>query len=156
MRGESLGQYVLMIHVVIPIHPDKAKPGSVPKTQGICSSSRDRRSNLAISQKESVTILMLAKVIVGVVARDCMEGVMGLEPFVEMASWWHMFTVEIPFAYTKDVNIKLSLRDMEIMNLWVGVGINGESSHIAEGKLDVDWEFCMVKRVTKGLILWKS
>jgi len=100
--------------------------------------------------------LLLTKVIVGVVARDHMERIVGAEPFVEAASWWHAFPAEVTFTAPKDVNIKLSLESMEIVDLQVVVSINGKSGHIAESKSDVAREFGMVKGVTKGLIMRKS
>jgi len=66
-------------------------------------------------QKEGANILLVAKVIMCVVSRDCSEGVMGAEPFIKEASGWHAFPVEITFATTKDINIKLSLKCTEIM-----------------------------------------
>jgi len=80
----------------------------------------------------------------------------GSSTIIEAASWWHSFPVEVAFVTTKNVNIKLSLKGMEITKLQVIVNFNGKFSHIAEGKLDVSREFCIVKRVTKGLIMWKS
>jgi len=61
--------------------------------------------------------LLSAKVIVSVVARDGMELVVGAEPLVEAASWWLVFPVEVAFTTPKDVNIKLSLKGMEDMDL---------------------------------------
>jgi len=100
--------------------------------------------------------LSSTKVIMGVVARDHAERVVGVEPFVEAANWWHVFPVKVAFTTTKDVNIKLSLESMEVVNLQVVVSINGKSGHIAEDKSDVAREFGTVKRVTKGLIVRKS
>jgi len=101
--------------------------------------------------------LSAAKVIVGIVAtRDGTKWVMGAEPLIEVAaSWLHTFPVEIAFTTPKDVNIKLSLKGTEVINLQVVVSINGEPSHIAKDELDVAREFCMVKRVTKSLIMQK-
>jgi len=100
--------------------------------------------------------LLLTKVIVGVVARDNLERVAGAEPFIEAASWLHAFPVEVAFAATKEVHIKLSLESMEIMNLGVVVSINKKSGHIEESKLDAAREFDTVKGITKGLITRKS
>ncbi len=39
---------------------------------------------------------------------------MGLEPFVEAASWWHVFPVDVAFAAAKNVSLKLSLESTKI------------------------------------------
>jgi len=105
-----------MMHVVIPVHPDRANQTQCLRPKGSIP-GRDRSGNLTMSQKEGATILSLAKVIVGVVVRNCTDQVMGAEPFVEVTSWWHTFPFGMTFKATKDVNVKLSLESMEIMNL---------------------------------------
>jgi len=52
-----------------------------------------------------------------VVARDDMGWVMGLQPFKEAVSWWHLFPIDVAFAATKDVNLKLSLESTKIVDL---------------------------------------
>jgi len=150
-RGESLGWYVQMMHMVIPVHPDRANQTQHPRY-----SSGDGSHNPPVAQKEGATIFSSAKVIVDVVARDGMEGVMGSEPFVEAASWWHLFSIDFAFAATKDFNLKLSLKSTKIMDLQVVVSIDREAGHIPKGKTDVAGGFSMAKRVAKGLIVWKS
>jgi len=60
------------------------------------------------------------------------ERVVRSEPFIKLASWRCAFPVEIAFTPTKYVHIKLGLEGMEVMNLWVVVGVKGKASHIAE------------------------
>jgi len=42
--------------------------------------------------------LSAAKVIMGVVARDCMKGIVGLEPLIKMPCRWHPFPVDVTLA----------------------------------------------------------
>ncbi len=85
-----------MIHVVVPVYPDKANQTQHPRPEG---SNLVDEIDIVISpfprRKQSTTILLLAKVIMCVVARDCMEGVIGAEPFIKAASWWHAFQVRL-------------------------------------------------------------
>jgi len=76
--------------------------------------------------------LASTKVIVSVVTTYHLERVVRLEPFIKPASWRHAFPVEITFTPTKYVHIELGLEGMEVMNLWVVVGVKGKASHIAE------------------------
>ena len=111
-----MGWYMQMMHVVIPVHPDKANQTQHPSSKG---SVPVMEMDVVISHcpKGSATILLLANIIMGVMARDSAEGVMGLEPFVELASWCHSFPVDVAFAATKNVSLKLSLESMKIMDL---------------------------------------
>jgi len=45
---------------------------------------------------------------------------------------------------------------MEVINLWIVVGVEGKACYIAESKVDVARGFGVVKRVTKGLVVRKS
>jgi len=67
----------------------------------------------------------------GVVARDGAEGVMRSEPFVELASWWHSFPIDVAFTATKYVNIKLSLEGSQIM--WYILELPAGSSRLPVG-----------------------
>jgi len=42
---------------------------------------------------------------------------MRVEPFVELACWWHLFPLDITFVTTKDVNLELGLESPKVLNL---------------------------------------
>jgi len=109
----------------------ESKPDPASKAQKIHACSRDGRHNLSVTQKQGATILLAAKIIMGVVAQDA-------------------------FTATKNVHLKLGLESTKTMDLQVVVSIDREAGHIAKGKTDVARGFHMVKGATKGLILQKS
>jgi len=85
-----------------------------------------------------------------------MERVGRAEPFIQPSSWWHLFPVEVAFATTKDVNIKLGLECPKVLHLCVVVDINRESGNITKGKADMSIGFGMVKGIAKGLFVGKG
>ncbi len=67
-------------------------------------------------------ILSVAKVIMGVVARDCMEGIVGTEPLIKVTCRWHLFPIHVALAAPKDINIELCL---EAWRSWTLGLLNG-------------------------------
>jgi len=126
------------------------------QTRRVCACIQDGGCDFAIAQEEHATILSLPKVTMGVVARDCTEGLVGLEPLIKVTCRWHPFPIDAALTAPKDINIKLCLEGMKIMDLGVIEWVSGEPGNIAKGKADVTGKLWMVNRVPKGLFIQKS
>ena len=131
-----------------PSREGKPDPASQPRR--VRSSGRDRGCNLTIAQKEGAAKLLLAKVIRDIMAGNNMERVLGMEPFMQPARWWHFFPVEVAFATSKDIHLELGLKGLEVLYLGVVMDIKGKSINIGKGNMDVSIRFDAVKGVTKG------
>jgi len=83
---------------------------------------QDGSCDLAIPQEEGATIMSAAKVIMGVMARDCTEGIVGLEPLIKVTCRWHLFPIHVALAAPKDINIELCL---EAWRSWTLGLLNG-------------------------------
>jgi len=132
----------------------RTKP-SIPNRR-VHACIQDGSCDFAISQEEGAAIFPTAKVITGVVARDGMEEIVGLEPLIKVTCRWHLFPIDVAFAAPKDINIKLCLEGVEIMDLGVIEWVSGEPGNIEKGKADVSRKLRMVNGVPKGLFVQKS
>jgi len=139
------------MHVVMPIQPDKENQTQCRRLEG---SIPVPEIDVVIS--EGPSILLLAIVIMGIVARDHSKGVMGAEPLVKLARWWHPLPINVAFAPTKDINIKVCLESSNILNLGIVERVYGEPSNVTKGKMNVARLLHPIQSVTKNLFIGKG
>jgi len=105
-----------MIHVVVPIHPDKANQTQHPRPKG---SILVEEMEVVISPfpKRKVPPYYHQPKASWVLWPETAQRGYGSRTICKVASWWHLFPVKVAFAATKDIDIKLSLKGMEIVYL---------------------------------------
>jgi len=88
----------------------QGEPDPLSQTRGVGTRIQDGSSDLDMPQEESTTVLFVAKVIVGLMARDCVEWIVGLEPLIKVACRCHLFPIDVAPTASKYINIKLMSR----------------------------------------------